>query len=134
MSYIIFARWFGIISTLLSLGILFNLGDARQMAKNLVHNEAGYIMGGVLPIIFGSFAIIQQHDVTTEWPLVVTLIGLAMLVIGTFRVLFVQTWKNLMTRHLDKIPALFSLFGLMFGLLLIYVGFIAPIVAFNPMT
>ena len=30
-----------------------------------------------------------------------------------------------MTRHIEQIPFLFSLFGLMFGVILLYVGFIA---------
>ena len=36
MSYIEFARWFGLVSILLSLGILFNLENARAMAKKMV--------------------------------------------------------------------------------------------------
>ncbi len=132
MSYIIFARWFGFISTILSIGILFNLDDAKIMAKNMADTDSGYIMGGVLPIIFGSLAFMQHSIFNFSWQLVITLISLFMLAIGIFRVLFVRHWKALMHRHLDKIPALFSLFGLMFGLLLIYVGYIAPIVDYKP--
>ncbi|MBV9576843.1 MAG: hypothetical protein JO149_09490, partial [Gammaproteobacteria bacterium] len=58
MDYIVFARWFGLVSLFLSLGILFNLEDAREMAKNMVKSETGYIMGGVLPVIFGSLSIL----------------------------------------------------------------------------
>lgn len=132
MSYIVFAKWFGVISIVLSLGILFHLEDAKNMAKHMIQNESGYIMGGVLPIIFGSLAFVLNHSFTASWQLVVTLIGLFMMLMGTFRVLFVHKWRNLMQRHLDKIPALFSLFGLLLGLLLLYVGFIAPIVYYQP--
>ena len=129
MTYIVFARWFGLISLLLSLGILFNLDDARAMAENMIERESGYVMGGVLPIVFGSLAFMLHHNFVSNWQLVVTLIGLLTLLMGAFRVLFIQTWKQLMRRHLRKIPFLFSLFGLMFGLLLLYVGWIAPTVA-----
>lgn len=130
MSYIIFSRWFGVISLLLSLGILFNLDDAKAMATNMIQNESGYIMGGVLPIIFGSLAFTQNNSFTPTWQIVVTLISLLMLLIGVFRVLFVRSWKNLMQQHLDKIAPLFSLFGLIFGLLMIYVGFFATTVSY----
>lgn len=129
MSYIIFSRWFGLISVILALGILFNLDDAKIMAKNMVQSESGYIMGGILPIIFGSLAFLQNNSFSATWQLVVTLIGLFMLCIGIFRVFFVDAWKKIIQKNLDKVPVLFSLFGLILGLLLLYVGFLAPIVA-----
>jgi len=128
MSYILFAQWFGVISTILALGMLFNLGDARRMAKHMVEEESGYVMGGVLPIIFGSLALMHHHEFSLGWELVVSLIGVFMMLIGIFRVWFVHAWKKMMYRFLDQVPTLFSLFGLMFGLLLLYVGFVAPIV------
>lgn len=128
MSYIMFARWFGLISMILSLGILFNLEEARNMAKHMMQGESGYIMGGVLPIIFGSLAFMHHNSFDPGWQLVVTLIGLFMLFIGIYRVVFVKQWRALMSRHLDQIPYLFSLFGLMLGALLLYVGFLSETV------
>jgi len=130
MSYEFFAKWFGVISTLLALGILFNLDDAKVMAKDLIRTEAGYILSGVLPIIFGSLCFLQHYkfDVSNRQQLVVTVIGFLMFLAGAYRVLFVEQWKRTMSRYIEYVPALFSLFGLMFGLLMMYVGFIAPIV------
>ncbi len=125
MTYIMFARWFGLISVILSLGILFNLEDAQEMAKRMVKSETGYIMGGVLPIIFGSLALMFVDSFDEGWNLVVTAVGGAMFLVGSFRALFVSQWKRIMTRHIDQIPFLFSLFGLMLGVILLYVGFIA---------
>ena len=125
MTYIVFARWFGIVSVLLSLGILFNLEDAQEMAKSFIKTETGYIMGGVLPIIFGSLALLFVDNVDVKWDTVVTLIGAGMVSIGIFRVMFVSQWKKLMERHLEQIPFLFSLFGLMLGVVLLYVGFLS---------
>lgn len=125
MSYIIFARWFGLVSVFLSLGILFNLEDAQEMAKGMIKTETGYIMGGVLPIIFGSLALLFAPDVDVKWDTVVTIIGAGMVGAGIFRVMFVRQWKQLMERNLQQIPFLFSLFGLMLGLVLLYIGFVA---------
>ena len=131
LSYLCFARWFGLISLLLSLGILFNLDDAKEMAKRMVKEESGYIMGGVLPIIFGSLTFTCYHQMVFGWQLVVTLVGLAMTTVGIYRVMFPRHWRWLLTRQVDKIAPLFALFGLMFGLLLVYVGYIAPWVHMN---
>lgn len=125
MTYILFARWFGLVSVILSLGILFNLEDANEMAKNMVKTETGYIMGGVLPIIFGSLALLFMDCFDFCWNLIITTVGIFMVLIGIYRVIFVKQWKALMSRHLEQIPFLFSLFGLMLGVILLYVGFIA---------
>lgn len=125
MNYLMFARWFGVVSVVLSLGILFNLEDAYRMAKNMAKDESGYIMGGVLPVIFGSLALMFVDSFEPGWNLLITAVGVATLAIGIFRVMFVDQWKALMSRHLEQIPFLFSLFGLMIGVILLYVGFIA---------
>src|SRR5579862_402657 len=99
MTYILFARWFGVVSVLLSLGILFNLEDALEMAKNMVETETGYIMGGVLPIIFGTLSLLFVDCLDLDWHMVVTLVGAAMVIAGIYRVMFVRHWKALMTAH-----------------------------------
>lgn len=126
MTYLMFARWFGVVSIILALGILFNLEDAREMAKRMVTSDAGYIMGGVLPIIFGTLAImfVSPH---LDWSLLVLIVGAAMLIIGIFRVIFVAQWRAVISRNIGKIPFLFSLFGLMFGVILLYVGFVSAL-------
>jgi hypothetical protein len=125
MTYLLFARWFGVVSLILSLGVLFNLENAREMAKNLVKSEAGYILGGVLPIIFGTLSLMFVDSFEPGWSLVVTVVGASMLGIGILRVIFPQQWGVLVARHVETIPFLFSLFGLMVGVVLLYVGFIA---------
>ena len=128
MSYVLFARWFGFISTILALGILFNLKDARKMAKGMVRTETGYIMSGVLPIIFGSLAFLNHHSFTPGPRLAVELIGLAMILLGIYRCFFPAHWKKVVGEHVDFVPPLFALFGLMFGVILLYIGFIAPMI------
>ena len=127
MNHVFYAQIFGIVSLLLALGILFNLDHSKKMAEQMIHSSTGYIMGGVLPVIFGSW-IVTQHNVWLHgWPLVVTLIGWFMLIIGVFRLWFVRIWIQLLDKHLDRIPVLFALFGLILGFLLCYVGFISHV-------
>lgn len=127
MTFIESAQLFGIVSLLLSLGVLFNLDNSRKMALELTQHAspAGYILAGVLPIIFGTWVITQHSDWTVGWPLVVTLIGWIMMLLGVIRLWFVHAWANTVQKHVDKVPVLFSLFGLMIGLLLSYIGFVS---------
>src|SRR5258708_11611979 len=101
MDYLIFARWFGLVSIFLSLGILFNLEDAREMAKNMVKSETGYIMGGVLPVIFGSLSVLFVNGIEYNWNMLITLVGAAVLAIGVFRVIFVKQWKEIISRNIE---------------------------------
>lgn len=125
MTYIHFAQLFGIVSTVLALGMLFHLDNARKLASELVDSGAGFILSGVLPVIFGGW-IVATHNVWVQgWPVVVTIVGWMMLLQGMFRLLFLHTWIALVRKHLDRLPILFSLFGLIFGMLFIYIGFFA---------
>lgn len=128
MTQLMFARWFGVVSVILSFGILCNLEDARNMAKHMINSESGYILGGVLPIIFGSLSLMFVESFDVGWNLVITLVGTFMLIMGIYRVMFVKQWNALVSRHIDQIPFLFSLFGLMLGVILLYVGFVAKII------
>lgn len=123
MTFIQSAQLFGVVSLILALGILFNLDNARQMAMRVTDSVSGYILGGVLPLVFGTWVVTQHSHWLLAWPTVVTVIGWAMLLAGLMRVWFVKTWRNIMKAYNDKLPVLFSLFGLIFGLLLSYVGF-----------
>lgn len=123
MTPLIFARWFGIVTVILSFGILFNLENAREMAKNLVRSESGYIMGGVLPVIFGTLSLMFVDSFEVGWNLVITFVGAAMLVAGIARVIFVDQWDGFVARHIEQLPFLCSLFGLMLGVVLLYVGY-----------
>ena len=124
MAYIEFSQLFGIVSTVLAVGILFNLSDARKMAKEMVSTPSGYILAGVLPLIFGCWTVLQSNHWVLGWPLVVTIIGWMMFLFGIFRLWFATIWLRLIQRGLDEAPVLFGLFGLIFGLLLLYVGFV----------
>ena len=125
MDYIAFARLFGVVSTVLALGVLFNLDDARRMAKDMIGTASGYLLAGVLPLIFGTWVVTSTGSWDLNWSLVVTLIGWVMLLFGCFRLLFVGLWLSWARQATDEAPLLFSFFGLMMGLLLLYIGFLA---------
>ena len=84
-------------------------------------------MGGVLPVIFGSLSLMFANSFDLGWTLLITLVGFSILIVGIFRVIFVKQWKALIGKNIEHIPFLFSLFGLMLGVILIYVGFFAKI-------
>ena len=125
MTYWQTAQLFGVVSTLLALGILFHLDHAKKMAHELVNGVSGYTLAGVLPTIFGTWVLVMHTNLGAGWHSLIAIIGWLMLISGASRLLFVHTWQNMLNKYLDKMPILFSLFGLMLGLILCYIGFLS---------
>ena len=128
MDYRVFAQVFGLVAIFVSMGLLLNMSNAKKMARNMIATASGYIIGGLLPLLVGCLVVTQHNKWVFGWPLLITLIGWFLLVIGVFRCWFVNTWQRLMESNIDYIPSLFALFGMMLGLLLTYAGFFAHIV------
>jgi len=80
----------------LALGILFNPKNAREMAKGMIKTESGYIMGAVLPIIFGSLAFMHHHAFEPGPRLIIDIIGLSMILLGAYRAWFPEHWKKVL--------------------------------------
>lgn len=126
MPHVFYAKVFGIFLLLIALGILFNMDQARRTADQMINGPTGYIMGGILPTLVGVWMVVEHNIWHAGWPLVITLIGWVLLLLGVFRLWFVKAWHGVLTRHHTKAPILFALFGLIIGLLLCYVGFVSP--------
>lgn len=124
MDYIHFARMFGLFYFCVSLSILFNMDNAKKIAQELTESAVGRILAGILPLFFGSWVIVT-NNIWTGWATIVTVIGWILFLVGIFRLWFVNSWVKSIQRNVDKAPVMFALFGMIMGLLLLYVGFIA---------
>lgn len=131
MAYTMFAQWLGLVSVILSLGILFNLEYAHTAAKRMVEAEASYFTAGVLPVALGILILINADCLEFCWHLVVIFAGTAMLLAGMFRIMFVERWQKFVSDHIEYLPFLICLFGLMLGVVMIYAGFFAQLVSVN---
>lgn len=131
--YLMMARLFGVISLVMSLGILINIERSRKLADELITTASGYIVGGVLPLVFGGWVLVQRTQwEPSRWGNTVALVGLFMFLIGVFRLWFVKLWKHLMIKYVRYIPFLFSLLGLVLASLLLYIGYVSPGVSARP--
>ena len=121
----IYAQVIGLTLLVVSLGILMNLSHAKEMAAEMIPSSEGFILGGVIPTLLGAW-IVTQHNVWTDfWPTTITLVGWFILLLGIFRLWFVETWKKLLLDNIKYLPILFALFAFIGGFMLSYIGFIA---------
>ena len=124
MAYVLFAKMFGVFFLVVAIGILFNQDHAKKAAADLADSAVSRFVVGMLPVLFGSWVVVQHNVWSMHWSLAVTLVGWFMLLVGIFRLWFVDTWVSLLQKNKDRAPVLLGFFALMFGIVLSYVGFI----------
>ena len=128
MDYLALTKAFGIMSLIFSLGFLFHLRHYERMAREMIGHPAGFILGGILPVFVGCMIVNIPTDMIQGWP-ILTIMGWILLLVGILRVWCVHWWVEVMKQNTALVPVLFAIFGLIFGCLLCYAGFVLPMVA-----
>ena len=127
MTLINFAQLMGIILTVISLGILFNFDNSRELVREMSESATARYVSGIFPLFFGLWILITACCHYTNypwWQWVIIVCAVIMLLAGIFRLLFIGLWVKILKRYVDKAPIFAGLFGLIFGLLLTYIGFV----------
>ena len=127
MHHIAVTKAFGIINLIISLGFLFNLRHYEHMARKMATGPDGFILGGILPVLVSTLLLSYHNIWQLNWDITLTITGWILLIVGIFRIWFVYTWTKLIRRYIRVVPVLFAVFGLIFGLMLCYAGFVAPL-------
>ena len=124
---IFFAQLFGVLSLVLSIGILFNFENSRELVREMSESATARFVSGIFPLFFGLWVLITTccyyHQL--NWAeIVVVALAIIMFMAGLFRLILVDWWVRILKRYEDKAPIFAGLFGLMFGLLLCYIGYV----------
>jgi hypothetical protein len=126
MELIAITRAFGIINLIISIGFLYHLRHYEEMARKMVCGPDGFILGGVLPVLVSTPILCLHQDWSFDWGTPLTVASWILLLVGVFRICCVHWWTRIITHYIHVVPILFAVFGLIFGLMLCYAGFIAP--------
>jgi hypothetical protein len=125
------ARLFGVFSLIVCLGRLFNLDHMKLVVKEVQHSAIGRGVMGWMPLFFGLFIMLGNEDFASQpisgWHLVLFVYAALLVLLGILRLWFIQRWVKFFQSYADFIPVLNCLFGLIFGFLLIYIGFLVPL-------
>ena len=127
MDYINLTRAFAVTTMIISIGFLFHLKHYEQMARKMLGGPSGFILGGVLPVLVGSLVLHFPHPGAKGWQLTLPVIGAILFLVGVFRIWFVHLWVKIISDNMSFVPVLFAVFGLIFGCLLIFAGYIVPL-------
>ena len=93
----------------------------------MLGGPSGFILGGVLPVLVGSLVLHFPHPGAQGWQLTLPVIGAILFLVGVFRIWFVHLWVKIISNNMSFVPVLFAVFGLIFGCLLIFAGYIVPL-------
>ena len=126
MDYISVTKAFGVTTLVVSLGFLFHLSHYERMAREMIGHPSGFILGGVLPVLVGSVIINFPDSYIQGWP-ILTYIGWILFAVGVLRIWCIHWWINILKANMTFVPVLFAVFGLIFGCLLCYAGFVVPL-------
>jgi hypothetical protein len=126
MDYISVTKAFGVTTLVVSLGFLFHLSHYERMAREMIGHPSGFILGGVLPVLVGSVIINFPDSYIQGWP-ILTYIGWVLFAVGVLRIWCIHWWINILKANMAFVPVLFAVFGLIFGCLLCYAGFVVPL-------
>ncbi|RAP27996.1 hypothetical protein DID78_05485 [Candidatus Marinamargulisbacteria bacterium SCGC AG-343-D04] len=75
ISTIIFAKAYGIYFTIVGLGLLTCPNRFRSWYNDILVEERRVIFGGTIALLIGSFIIATHNIWTSDWRIIITLIG-----------------------------------------------------------
>jgi uncharacterized protein YjeT (DUF2065 family) len=96
------ARLIGPVFLLVGIGLLANPSAYRMMAEEFLRSRALLYLSGILTMPIG-LAIVLTHNVwTTDWRVIITILGWLAAAGGALRMVFPQTVEIVGRRMLDQ--------------------------------
>lgn len=118
------AQLFGLCYIVVGLGILLNKGHYRKLIDESLDKALFLYFGGAMALIAG-FCIVTFHNHwTSDWRVIMTVLGWLSLLKGVFLIIWPQTVVDFSRPILKNLP-LVGVGALIFGLILGYFGFMA---------
>ncbi len=121
---IFLAKVIGVFLFLVSLAMLLHQARHKKLMSDFLADHSLLNFSGVIAIILG-LLILGCHNVwVSDWPLLVTLIGWIVLLLGVWRIFFPDSYSKTMRDMMTHTGYLiWSWVWLLIGLFLIWVGF-----------
>ena len=99
---LVLSQIFALFLTVVGLGMIINAKLFVDAFNEIKLNPGLRLVTGLLPILVGSVVIAMHSVWVMAWPVLVTLIGYTLFVLGSLRYLFWKQWVNMMARVLSK--------------------------------
>lgn len=122
---VMLAQLLGIFLTVMGLGMLLNKQHMREVAANIPSNPGAQFAATLVPLLFGTYLVVAHNYWIAGWPVLVTIVGWFIFLVGVFRALFPAFWLARVKQFGHGVPNAVGTVGLIIGLILVYFGFFA---------
>ena len=99
---LVLSQIFALFLTVVGLGMIVNAKLFVDAFNEIKSNPGLRLITGLMPILLGSVVIAMHSVWVMAWPVLVTLIGYTLFILGSLRYLFWKQWVNMMARVLSK--------------------------------
>lgn len=123
---IFLAKVIGLVSTVSALAVIVRYKTSLALDEAAVRNPAVAYLGGFGILILGVLIVISHSVWTTDWRVLITIIGWLVLLKGIGRIFFPDSVGNMIAKKKDNRWFILGEFAvLLVGLYLLYYGFLA---------
>ena len=119
------AQIVGLFIGLNAVGVLVNTAFYRRMVEEFIESPALCYLGGILALFFGLFILNFNNAWTTDWTVIITIIGWLSVVKGVLLIVFPNVFLHLSNwmRKGDAVMRYMGIIYLLLGLFLTFKGF-----------
>ncbi len=123
---IFIAKILGVTMLILGVAFLLNLKEYRKMAEDMIKDRAFLMIKGLASVVLGAVILVKHNMWSTDWSLIITILGWAWLVGGSLGLLFPRAAMNIAKAVLKQnIILAGSVLMILVGAYLSYVGYFA---------
>lgn len=122
---IFLAKVIGIIGTVSAISVMIRYKKMMALEKELVASPGPVVLSGYVILILGTLMVVSHSIWTSDWRVVITIVGWAALLKGLGRIFWPEAVKNMIEKkqHNHKF-IIGEIIVLVVGLYLLYYGFI----------
>ena len=119
------AQIIGLLFSIDAVGVLINTAIYRRMVEEFTESPALRYLGGILALLFGLFILNFNNAWTTDWTVIITIIGWLSVVKGVLLIVFPNVYLQFANwmRMGDAMMRYMGIIYLLLGLFLTFKGF-----------
>lgn len=121
---ILISKIIGVIYLAFGIGMLVNPSFYRREIPKLLENSAYLILGGFLAVVFGFLILEGQYTWTSDWTIVITILGWIAILKGAMLLAFPNSMKMYKPLFESKVfMNILTPMVILMGAVFIYLGF-----------
>jgi hypothetical protein len=99
---VVLAQIFGLFLLIVGLGMLLNSKIFIEAFEDVKHSPGVRVISALFPVFIGAVIVAFHPVIVMDWTLSLAILGYGLLILGTLRYWFIQTYVKLMSPIMGK--------------------------------